>query len=840
MIGWIFRMAWRDSRGSRRRLVLYVASMVLGVASLVAINSFGDNLRRAVDDQARTLLGADLSMESGRPFPDSIETIIAGLGGEQSRRTSFASMALFTGSGLTRLATVRAIEGDFPWYGSVETEPAEAASWYRQRGEALVDKTLMQQFDLGVGDSVRIGRRAYAISGRILSTPRESAAIALFSPRIYVPREGLDESLLDLGSRADYEVYFRFDDGRDVDALVDTLGPRLRAARIGFDTVSEERDNWDRALTNLYRFLGLVGFAALLLGSLGVASAILVYVRQRIDTVAVLRCFGASARATTGIYLVQALAMGVIGAVAGALLGVGVQIALPRVLGDFIPVDVTVAISWPSVFLGMGTGVAVTFLFALMPLLKVRSVTPLRAIRSSVESVESQGFDGFTWSVRALVALGIVLFAVVQAPSVQFGLGYALAIAVVFLALAVVARSLVTIARRAVPVAAPYLVRQGIANLHRPNNQTLLLMLALGLGSFLIGTMVVTEQTLLRQVQLTGEGASPNLVFFDIQSDQARGVRTVVEDMGIPVLDEVPIVTMRLAAVRGRSVDDIVSDSSSSSRWAFRREYRSTYRDALTSSEILVAGTLGPAGMEGAGLPLVSAGMDIAEDLGIGIGDTLVWNVQGAPIETVVGSLREIDWRRMQTNFFFVFPTGVLERAPQFTVLLVRAPNDSTSAAVQQKVVGDYPNVSAIDISLVLDVFQAIFSRIAFIVRFMALFSILTGFIVLSGAVVASRVQRIEETVLLKTLGASRKQILRIMLVEYSTLGILAAATGLVLSLGGGWVLARFVFDTRLSASGIQLGMIVIGIVAVVVTIGAVSSRGVYRRQALEVLRAET
>jgi putative ABC transport system permease protein len=454
--------------------------------------------------------------------------------------------------------------------------------------------------------------------------------------------------------------------------------------------------------------------------------------------------------------------------------------------------------------------------------------------------VPVSGFDAATWGVRGFVGLGVVLLAVLQAPSILFGLGYALSVAIVFGALALVARLLIAAARRIVPAAAPYLVRQGIANLHRPNNQTLLLMLALGLGSFLIGTMVITEETLLRQVTVSSEGSVPNLVFFDIQSDQAGDVRRLVEETGVTVVDEVPIVTMRLASVRGRAVPEIVEDSTTRSRWAFRREYRSTYRDALTSSETLVAGTFVPRSDGGDGLPPVSADADIAGDLGVGIGDTLVWDVQGVRMATVVGSLREIDWRRMQTNFFFVFPAGVLERAPQFTVLSARAESDSASAVVQQRVVAAFPNVSAIDVSLVLDVFDAIFSRIAFIVRFMALFSILTGFIVLSGAVVTSRLQRIEETVLLKTLGASRRQLIRVMLVEYTTLGLLAAATGLLLSLGAGWALARFVFDTGLSAALPRLALVALGVTAVVVAIGAASSRGVYRRQALEVLRAET
>jgi putative ABC transport system permease protein len=833
-------MAWRDSRGSRRRLLLYVGSMVLGVAALVAINSFGDNLRDAIDDQARTLLGADMSMEHRQAFSDSLETIISEIGGEQSRRISFASMALFPGSGGTRLSTVRAQDGIYPWYGAVETDPPGAASVYVERGEALVDRTLMQQFALQPGDSVYIGGISYRIAAALLKTPRESSAVSLFSPRVYIPLSGVDTTLFSFGSQAEYEVYFRFRDGRDVEAMADSLRENLRSARVGIDTIEEERDNWDEALTNLYRFLGLVGFVALLLGSMGVASAVHVYIRQRVDTVAVLRCFGASGWATIGVYSVQAFGMGLIGAVAGAAAGVGVQLAIPSLLADALPVDVSFAVSWPAVFLGSGIGIGVTVLFTLLPLMAIRKISPLRAIRSQVDSDERPRADLVTWVIRAAVAVGVVLFSVIQAPSPVFGLVYAAAIGIVFLALVLVAIGLNRLVRSSSKGGLPYVARQGLANLHRPNNQTVLLSLALGLGTFLIGTMLVMQETLLSQVQVSGGEERANLVFFDIQPDQAPGVQDILRDTGIDVLDQVPLVTMRVQSVSGRAVSDIRADSTRTGPlWPFIREYRSSYRDYLTDSEKLLEGTLSTAASLGGGAIRISAERDIAADMGLAVGDTMVWDVQGVPITTVIGSIREVEWRRVQTNFFFIFPNGVLEEAPQFSVVLGRAADDTQSAAAQSAVVRAFPNVSAIDISLVLTVFDAIFSRIAFVIRFMALFSVLTGFVVLSGAVVTSRLQRIAESVLLKTLGASQAQIQRIMLVEYLALGSLASLTGLALAVGSGWALARFVFDTPLVTGGPQLLLIAVGVVSVVVVIGWLSSRGIYRRQALEVLRAE-
>lgn len=834
---WIWRFAGRDTRGNRGRLALFVASMVLGVAALVSINSFGDNLRGAIDEEAKTLLGADLSLESGNPFNDRVEAIIDSLGGTQSRRTSFASMAYFPRTQASRLVTVRGNEPGFPYYGSVETDPPDAAARYLESGGALIDGTLMQQFGIAVGDSMRIGTVSYRVEGRLLQTPRESAAVMLFSPRVYVPLARVDSSLLATGSRADYEIYFQFEDNRDADATIDPLRSELREYRVGADTIEEERENWDEALTNLYRFLGLVGFTALLLGSLGVASSISVYVRQRVQTIAVLRCYGASISSTVWVYVLQAGAMGIFGAAVGSAIGVGIQTLIPQILADFLPVDVDFSISWSAVLMGSGIGLGVTLLFALLPLLSLRNVSPLSALRSSVESgTRKKGLAW--WTTVAIIGLGTTGFAIAQAPTVSMGVGYAAGILVVFLLLAATARLLMWALVRRPPRGVSYTIKQGMANLHRPNNQTLTMMLALGLGTFLVTTMLVSEHTLINQLNFAGAGESPNLIFYDIQPDQVEPVRAAIMDEGLPVLDEVPIVTMRVHAVKGRTVEEIREDSTSRATWAHRREYRSTFRDRLTDSETLVEGEF-DAVYDGEGPIPISMETEVAVEMGVTLGDTIEWDIQGIRMASVVTSIREVDWRRMQTNFFVVFPAGSLDQAPAWYVMMTRTGTEEASARVQSAVVREQPNVSSIDISLILGVFDAIFSRIAFVARFMALFSILTGLIVLAGAVLISRFQRIEESVLLKTLGASRKTVLRIMSVEYFVLGVVASLTGIVLSLVAGWAISRFVFESELAIPVLPILAIMGSVVLLTLVIGHLNSRGVYDRSALDVLRSE-
>jgi putative ABC transport system permease protein len=383
-----------------------------------------------------------------------------------------------------------------------------------------------------------------------------------------------------------------------------------------------------------------------------------------------------------------------------------------------------------------------------------------------------------------------------------------------------------------------------MANLYRPNNQTLVMVLALGLGTFLIVTLLLVQRTLLEQIRVTGGEGRPNLVLFDVQSDQIDGVVETVKSNGLPIQERVPIVTMRLAGVNGRSIEALRQDSTADLTWAHRREYRSTYRSALTESETLAEGEFvgeveGTPMQSGAAVP-ISIETEIARnELNVGIGDTLTFDVQGVPVTTYVASMREVDWQRIGTNFFVVFPEGVLEQAPQTFVVLSNAPSSDQSARVQQAVVQKYPNVSAIDLSLVLSTFEELFGKMSYVVRFMALFSILTGLIVLVGAVVVSRMQRVQESVLLKTLGAARTTVLKIMSIEYLFLGVLAAGTGSLLSIAAAWALSAFVFEGPLLLAPWPLigGLVVV--TGLTIGIGLVNSRGIYNRPPLDVLRAE-
>lgn len=839
---WPWKMAWRDARSNKKRLLVYISAIIIGVAAQVAITSFRDSLDTTIDNQSKELLGADLEIETAQPPPDTLTAYYDSLAGEQSTVTEFPSMVIFSKNGTTRLSNIRAIEGDFPFYGKLETIPKSAAQTFKRDTSALVDQTLMNQFDVEVGDSVKVGEVTFVIRGGITKVPGESAAAAMVGPRVFIPASMLEATnLVQRGSRVEYKQYFSFTDERDMNAIearVDSLQEAL-AIDIDIETVEKRQKEIGEAVGNLGKFLNLVGFIALLLGGIGVASSIHVYINQKISTASVLRCFGASSNQTMSIFLIQAIILGFIGALMGAMMGVGIQHLLPGLVSDFLPVDVELTTSWLAIGLGLFTGTGVALAFALLPLLALRKASPLYALRTmegSITSLLPAKTKGIIYIAIALTVMGYATL--LTANWIAGGL-FTIGIIISFGLLWLVAKGLMKLVRRFFPSRLPYVWRQGLANLYRPYNQTTTLILSLGLGMLLVSTLYFSQDMLMDELDFATRDDAPNLIFFDIQPDQNEGVSQLLKQKNAPILQNVPMVTMRLDSLRGKSTKAIADDSTTDIRgWALRREYRSTYRDTLTDAETLLKGEwIGKAPDIGR-IP-ISAAKQIADDLNLSIGDSLTFDVQGVPIQAYVGSIREVDFQRVQPNFFMLFPTGVLEPAPQIFVTVSRTSDEVHSAAIQQAVVQKYPNVSAIDVSRILETINRFIDKISLAVQFMAMFSIITGLVVLASSVATSRFQRIKESVLLRTIGASKKQIIQILSVEYLFLGILSALTGLILSVGITWLLGYFYFNITFVPN---LWVIILGTLVVTgltIFIGMFNSRSVYKKTPLEVLRVE-
>ena len=844
-MNFIPKMAWRDSRTSRRRLALVSLSVVLGIAALVGIASLGDNLKRAVEDQTKSLLGSDLTVTSPRALPEATMAYFRTLGGEMAREVSLPTQLSFPTRGNARWprGQVRALEGNFPFYGELVTEPADAMKKLPTGNYAVIEDSLLAQFGVQVGDELKVGKATLKIAGALKKIPGEPEIVAMLSPRVYMSTASLDATeLLKTTDRfARYRVHFKLPPGRDADVLAKELGDKFRNQRLRFETVEDRKRQLGDALKDVFSFMSLVGFVALFLGAVGVASAMHVYVRQKILTIATLRCLGVKARTGFAIYLTQAIAIGLIGAALGTALGLSVQLVLPMVLKDYLPFQVDFFVSWTAVAKGASAGLVICVLFTLLPLLAVRRVSPLLAIRSA-QSEETTDHDPVRLALFFVIAAAVLGFAVLQTGHWLPGLAFTLGIAVSFGVLGGVAQLVVWSTKHLVPRRPlPYVWRQGLANLHRPNNRTLLLVLSLGLATFLMMTLLLTRATLLGKIASVGGGARPNLTFFDIQDDQIARFDEIVAKNGAPVLAQAPIVTMKLAALKGQAVDAMLKDGHPGiPAWTLNREYRSTFREDLAETEKITAGNL--VGRVKPGEPRVPISMEesLARDLKLVVGDEVTFDVQGVPLTAYVASLRKVEWQRMAPNFFIVFPLGVLEPAPKTYVAALRVETSADSARVQQAVGKEMPSVSSVDLSMIMQTIESIFAKVAFAISFLALFTVVTGVVVLVGAILTGRMQRIRETVLLRTLGATRRQLRQILLVEYVVLGVLSAVTGGLLSIGSTALVAKYRFDTIVVLPPLVLFGSVAAAVAITLVTGLVTNRGVSNHPPLEILRQET
>ncbi|OQP63546.1 ABC transporter permease [Niastella vici] len=838
-LGWLLKMAWRDSRRNRSRLFLFVSSIVMGIAALVAIFSLGDNVRSDIDSQAKTLVGADLVIESNKRVSSRIKPLLDSLGDERSIERTFASMIYFTKNDGTRLVQVRALEGDYPYYGAIETTPVRAARTFRKNREALVDKTLMLQYNAQVGDSIQIGDVTFAIAGVITKAPGRTGISTTVAPPVYIPLKYLDSTgLIQKGSRIATSYYYKYQQPAVIESVISDIEPRLDKEGLDYDTVEERKRNTGRAFEDFNQFLTLISFIALLLGCIGVASAVHIYIREKISSIAILRCLGVNSIQAFLIYLIQIVGIGLIGSILGAALGIAIQQQLPAVFKDFLPVQVTTIISWKAITQGIISGIVISLLFALLPLVSVRNISPLYTLRLSVEQVRFR--DPLKFLVYAAILFFVAGFTWWQIHSWRQAIIFTLSILVAFLLLSLVAFSLRWLVRRFFPATWNYLWRQGFANLYRPNNQTLILIVTIGLGAAFIGTLYFIQNILISRVTLSGSGNQPNMVLFDIQNNQKDSVAELAKTYKLPVMQQVPIVTMRVEEINKQTAAQVKADSGSAFRTeAYEWEFRVTYRDTLTSSEKLTAGKLYGPVTSPEDVIYISMEDRYAKRIHVNLGDHIIFNVQGTLIPTVVGSMRQVDWQRVQTNFRVVFPTGVLEDAPQFHVLVTRVPSPEVSARFQQAVVRKYPNVSIIDLNLILSVLDEVLDKIGFVIRFMAGFSIITGIIVLIASVLISKFQRMQESILLRTLGASRKQILFITALEYFFLGALAAATGLLLSIAASWALAKYAFNASFTPQWVPVITLFVAISLLTVIIGLLNSRSVLNKPPLEVLRKE-
>ena len=833
MIRFVFRLAWRETRGAWRHFGYFFACITLGVSALVGVGSFADSLERTVARSAKSLMGGDVEIRSTLPLSvDATALVPEPRGGvEVTRVRELVAMAQ-AGAQQTQLVELKAVEPGYPFYGELVTDPARALPTLIGDGRALVHESLLARLGLRVGDHLRVGASDLTISGVILKEPDRAVGVFSLGPRVLIAAADLDRTgLIRPGSRVRYRTLFRLPEGRDAQVFRDRLALALPAAqRVATYTQAQPglRRFWDQ----LTMYLGLTGLVALMVGGIGVAVSVNAFVREKQSAIATMKALGAGWRVLLSAYLLQTALLGLGGSALGALLGSLVQPLLAPALTRLLPIDLTLSFSPRAVLGGLAMGVAVTLLYALWPLLQIRRVPPALILRSEVEP---RLHGRRPWKAAIPIAAGLAALALWQAGSWKIGALFAGGLAGALLLLALGARTVVALARR-VHWRSPAW-RQAAANLHRPGSHAGPVLVSLGLAVSLIVSIALLERSLRSQLVDRSPGSTPAFFFIDVQPDQAEPFARLVEGHGATAAAELtPVVRSRLASVNGAPVAQ-TGKALREDAWYLTREYVLTWAKEPPGHNTVVAGRWWTP-EEAAREPLISVEDEIARQLGVGLGDTLTFDIQGVPVSARVTSLRHVDWRSVTSNFFVIFSPGALEGAPTTFIATVRA-RPEREGALQSAVVAAFPNVTAIPIREVLERVTAVLDQIALAVRLVAAFSIGAGLIVMAGALAITRRQRLYQSVILKTIGATRGFVSRVFAIEYALLGAAAGVAGSALAAGLAWAVLRWAFDVPWQWAPATLVGGVLAATGLALVVGFLGTRRLLGRKPLGVLRGE-
>ncbi len=790
------RLAWRQARGAWRHFVLLAACVALGVAALVGVGSFAATLDRTLAREAKALTGGDLEIRAARPLDGEVAAALTELSASGATVVGvreLVGMARASG-GRALLVELKAPEAGYPLYGRLETRPAQPLATLLADGGVVAQRETLDRLGLRVGDRVALGAATFVVRGVVEREPDRSASLVTLGPRLFLAADALERTgLVQPGSRVRYRALVRLPDPLAARDAREALARRIADPSVRVASYDEAQPGLRRFFTQLASYLGLVGLASLLVGGIGVASSVATFVRRQAPTIAILKALGADSRTVLATFLWQTLTIGAAASLVGAVLGTALQPVLIRLLAGFVPFALEARVEPLTLARGVLMGVLTTLLCALWPLLAVRSVRPSLILRRDVDAAPARGTR--PWAAPLPVAAGLASLSLWQAGSINLGgifLGASAAATVTLLALA---RGLVGAARR-MPRAPWPAWRHGIGALRRPGGHPARVVVALGAGVMLLVAVALLQDALDAQIDHERRREAPSFFFVDVQPDQREPFTRVLSETGGVTPTLTPIVRGRLSAVNGVPVTrDLVRQRVGENRegaFYYTREYALTWSAEPPAGNVLTRGRWwdpqpGPV--------LISVEEAMAKQLGVDVGGRLTFDIQGVPVDAEVASLRKVDWQTLGTNFFVVFSPGALDGAPVTFVATART-SSAAEGAVQSAVAAAFPNVTAIPVRDVLERVGSVLDKLAVAIRVMALFTVATGVVVMAGALTATRYQRLYESVVLRTLGATRGAVARAFAVEYGALGAAAGLGGSVLASALAWIVLRFVLET--------------------------------------------
>jgi len=787
------RLTWtlflRESRGARGRLLYFVLCLALGVGAVTAVAALVSAVRGHMAAESRDLLAADVRLSSRAPLPQLAAELLEEVEGScevHELATMLAAPEADGAPGPSRLVELKATGPGYPFYGELLTEPPGLTPGDLGQDGVLVAAELVDSLSLAIGDAIELGGERFELRGAILTEPDRLEFGFTLGPRAMVSQAGLARTeLVAFGSRVRYARLLRLApsvEGRVLDRLERRMEEDLEsqgAARARVQTHREAQPSVQRWLRQVERYLGLVALLSLLLGGVGVAQVVRVWIAERTPAVAIQRSLGLRPREILQLYLSHVLALAALASAVGCAGG----LALPFLARFAFPelFEGGPLLASPAVALrGLGLGLGVAALFALGPLTAIYRVSPARVLRSEAAPLPIPRWVRL--GTLLLLLAGLFGATWLQARDLAVAAAFSGGLLALVGLLVLGAKGVLWLAARLPRERLGVALRHGLASLARPGAGITATVVALGLGVHVVVSMILVEGRLSRELRQGLPEDAPSLFLVDVQPDQWPGVEALLADHGALGVDSTPVAMARLAHVDGTPVRELARESERSrgrARWVLTREQRLTWRENLPDSNRLLDG----AWFQDDEVPEVSLEQRYADDLGATVGTRLGFDLQGVPIELVVTSLREVDWSSFSINFFLLVEPGAIEGAPHWRLASARVEPEAEQP-LQDELVADFRNVTLLRLRPVLEKVAALLERIALGVRSLGWVAVAAGLAILAGAVAAGGLRRKREVALQKTLGMTRRDVLLFLGVEYALVGLVAGLCGAGASYG--------------------------------------------------------
>jgi putative ABC transport system permease protein len=798
------RLALRELRGGLRGFIVFIACLAVGVMTIAAVGSFARSLTDGLAREGRVILGGDIAFSLVHREATAEERGFLEAKGQVAAAATMRAMAR-SGPDRSALVELKAVDSAYPLYGSVRVAPAEPLGDLLAERDgvygAVAEPALLARLGLEPGGRVTVGSATIEVRAVIRSEPDKLADGIAFGPRLMVSQAGLRATgLIQPGSLVRWTYRIALPAGAASDRAVETVRMETQAAlpQAGWEMRSRANaaPQLERNIERFTQFLTLVGLTALLVGGVGVANAVRGYIERRHDVIATMKALGATGSGVVTLYTIQVLILAAIGIAIGLAIGAALPFAIASAFGTIIPLPLAPALHFDELALAAGYGFLTALAFALWPLGRAHDVPVSALFRDAVAPDRRWPRRRYMVATAAVVALLIGL-AVFAAYDRRIALIFVAAAACVLIALRLIATLLMAMARR-LPRARSTVVRLAVANIHRPGALTPTVVLSLGLGLALLVTVALIDGNLRRQFQAALPERAPAFYFVDIQQSEAgKFLAALASEAPGARIEQVPMLRGRIVGVNGRRAETL--NPNPQTAWALRGDRGITYAADLPEGSRLVAGEWWP--KDYAGPPLVSLEKRIADGLGLGLGDSITVNVLGRDITARVANLRTVDWQSLGINFVLVYSPGTFRGAPYTSIATLTYADggggETAELALAQTVAASFPAVTIVRIREALEAVGALIANLIVAVRSASLLSILSAILVLAGALSASHRHRVYEAVVLKTLGATRRQLVSAYALEYLALGLATAAFGVAVGSVAAWFVVGDLMNLR-------------------------------------------